>query len=208
MIKINGALLIVDVQNDFCPGGALAIQDGDAIIPIINRLQYLFEVVIATQDWHPANHISFATNHPGRNTFEVISANGISQVLWPIHCVPGTFGAGFHPNLQTNRFRLILRKGTNPGLDSYSTFRENDRKTLTRLDGYLRSIEIKNVYLCGLATDYCVLYSALDAISFGFDTKVIIDACQGVDVPKGNVTDAVRKLKDNGIGIITSAELL
>jgi nicotinamidase/pyrazinamidase len=207
MIK-KTALLVVDVQNDFCPGGALAIQEGDNVIPAINQIQPLFDTIIATRDWHPPNHLSFAVNHPGKSVYDVMDINGISQVLWPPHCVSGSMGAAFHPGLETERFKLILHKGMNPALDSYSVFLENDKKTRTGIDGFLRSLEITRIFLCGLATDYCVFYSALDAISFGFETCVVIDACCGVDVPEGNIEKAIRLMKSSGVKIISSLELL
>ncbi|MFH0726718.1 MAG: bifunctional nicotinamidase/pyrazinamidase [Pseudomonadota bacterium] len=208
MEKKKKALLVVDVQNDFCPGGALAIPAGDTVVPIINKIQPVYDTIIATQDWHPLNHVSFAANHPDKNVYDVIPINDMSQVLWPVHCVSGTMGADFHSALETQRFRLILRKGMNPGLDSYSVFLENDKKTRTGLDGYLRSLEIKKIFLCGLATDYCVFYSARDAVSFGFETEVVIDACRGVDVPAGNIDEAVRQMKNIGVTFISSTELL
>jgi nicotinamidase/pyrazinamidase len=208
MEKKKKALLVVDVQNDFCPGGALAIPAGDTVVPIINKIQPVFDTIIATQDWHPPNHVSFAANHPAKNVYDVIPINDMSQVLWPAHCVSGTMGADFHSALETQRFQLILRKGMAPGLDSYSVFLENDKKTRTGLDGYLRSLEIKKIFLCGLATDYCVFYSARDAVSFGFETEVVIDACRGVDVPAGNIEMAVRQMKNIGVTFIYSAELL
>jgi nicotinamidase/pyrazinamidase len=202
------ALLIVDVQNDFCPGGALAIPAGDTVVPVINRIQPAFDTIVATQDWHPPDHISFSVNHPDTRPYDVITVNGIAQVLWPVHCVSGTMGADFHPALETQRFQLILRKGMNPGLDSYSVFLENDKKTRTGLDGYLRSLEIKKILLCGLATDFCVFYSARDAVTFGFETEVVMDACRGVDVPAGNIEAAVRQMKSLGVTFISSTELL
>lgn len=201
------ALLVVDVQNDFCPGGALAIQDGDRVIPVINQIQPGFDTIIATQDWHPPDHVSFAANHSGKNVHDVIDINGVSQVLWPPHCVSGTSGAAFHPGLETKHFKLILHKGMNPNLDSYSVFLENDKKRPTGLDGYLRSLEITRVFLCGLATDYCVLYSAMDAVSFGFETSIVINACQGVDFPEHSIEKAIRLMKSSGVKIISSAEL-
>ena len=207
MINKKNALLIVDVQNDFCPGGALAIHEGDRIIPAINRIQPLFDTIIATRDWHPPDHVSFAATHPGKHIHDVMDIGGIPQVLWPPHCVSGTTGAAFHPDLETGRFRLILHKGMNPALDSYSVFLENDKKTRTGMDGFLRSLEITRIFLCGLATDYCVLYSALDAISFGFETCVVIDACCGVDVPEGNIEKAIGLMKSSGVSIISSLEL-
>ena len=147
----NKALIIIDVQNDFCPGGALAVPNGDKIIPVINKLSVRFKRVIATQDWHPEGHMSFAVNHPGKKEFDVIDYNGMEQVLWPAHCVSGTPGAEFHPDINTENVDLILRKGSNPEIDSYSAFRENDKETLTGLEGYLKTLEIKETYLCGLA---------------------------------------------------------
>ena len=208
MINKKNALLVVDVQNDFCPGGALAIQAGDNVIPVINQIQPIFDTIIATRDWHPSNHVSFAVTHPGKNVYDVIDINGISQVLWPPHCVSGSMGAAFHPDLETDRFKLILHKGMNSALDSYSVFLENDKKTPTGLDGFLRSLEITRIFLSGLATDYCVFYSAMDAISFGFETCVVIDACCGVDIPERNIEKAIRLMKSSGIKIISSLELL
>ncbi len=208
MIKKKNALLVVDVQNDFCPGGTLAIQEGDKVIPVINQIQPIFDTIIATRDWHPPNHVSFAVNHPGKNVYDVIDIKGISQVLWPPHCVSGSIGAAFHPGLETERFKLILHKGMNQALDSYSIFLENDKKKLTGMDDFLRSLEITRIFLCGLATDYCVFYSAIDAISFGFETCVVIDACCGVDVPERNIERAIRLMKSSGVKIISSLELL
>jgi nicotinamidase/pyrazinamidase len=201
------ALLVVDVQNDFCPGGSLAVERGDEVVPVINGFAALFNRVIATQDWHPRNHISFAQNHPGKSVHDTVMVNGTEQVLWPEHCVQGTHGADFHPALNTEEFSLILRKGTNPLVDSYSAFRENDKKTITGLDGYLRGLDIRDVYICGLATDYCVFYSALDAAGMGFRTYVIGDACRGVDVPAGNVEKSFGIMKKHGILILHSGEL-
>ncbi len=203
----ENALIIIDVQNDFCPGGNLAVKEGDKIVPVINNIIKKFYKVIATQDWHPDNHLSFAENHPGKNVYDVIDLNGIKQVLWPSHCVAGTTGAEFHPELDKNSFHLILRKGTNPKIDSYSAFMENDKQTITGLEGYLKNLGIKQVFLCGLATDYCVFYSAIDAISLGFETYVIIDACKGVDFPEGNIEKSLKTMQESGIKIIKSAEL-
>ena len=208
MIKKKNALLIVDVQNDFCPGGALAIQGGDKVIPVINQIQPIFDTIIATRDWHPPNHVSFAVNHPGKNVYDIIDINGISQVLWPSHCVSGSIGAAFHPDLETDRFKIILHKGMDPAIDSYSVFLENDKKKLTGMDDFLRHLEITRIFLCGLATDYCVFYSAMDAISFGFETCVVIDACCGVDVPDRNIEKAILLMKSSGVKIISSMELL
>jgi nicotinamidase/pyrazinamidase len=206
-MKPDNALIIVDVQNDFCPGGALAVPKGDKIIPTINKLSNKFERVIGTQDWHPENHMSFAVNHPGKKDFDVIDYNGTKQVLWPPHCVSGTYGAEFHPDLAMKNIGLILRKGSNPEIDSYSAFRENDKETLTGLQGYLKTLGIKETYLCGLALDYCVFYSAMDAKELGFVTFVIIDATKGIDSPKGNIEKSLTTMKEKGIEIIESKDL-
>ena len=199
-------LIITDVQNDFCPGGALAVKDGDEIIPIINKIAKKFYKVVATQDWHPINHVSFASTH-NKNVGEFIDVSGVSQILWPDHCVQSSKGAGFHEFLNQNSFDLIIRKGTNPDMDSYSVFFENDKKTRTGLDYYLGGLGINDVYLCGLATDYCVYYSALDAKKLGFNTHVIIDASKGVDIPEGNLEDAVNDMINKDIKIINHTEL-
>ena len=200
-------LLVVDVQNDFCPGGSLPVHDGDQVVPVINHCSTFFERVVATQDWHPRNHVSFADSHPGKKIHDVVKVHDLEQVLWPQHCVQGTHGADFHPALNTENFSLVLRKGTKPNMDSYSAFRENDKKTITGLDGYLRRLSVREVYLSGLATDYCVFYSALDAVSMGFETHVIIDACRGVDVPAGNVEQSMIIMKEHGVVIIDSSDL-
>ncbi len=206
-MKTDKVLIIIDMQNDFCPGGALAVPDGDKIIPIINKLSGKFEKVVATQDWHPKNHVSFASNHPGKKEYEVIEHEGIEQILWPRHCVSGTKGAEFHPRLETKNFNLILRKGNNPEIDSYSAFRENDKKTFTGLEGYLRNCGVKKTYFTGLALDYCVFYSAIDSIELSFETFVIIDATKGIDSPEGNIDRSLSKMKENNIKIIESSDL-
>jgi len=206
-MKKNSALIIIDLQNDFCPGGALAVPEGDEIIPVVNKLSGKFKRVIATQDWHPTDHMSFAVNHPGKKEFDVIDYNGMKQVLWPEHCVSGTFGAQFHSDLDINNVDLIIRKGRNPEIDSYSAFKENDKKTLTGLEGYLRNLDIRQTYICGLALDYCVLYSALDSRELGFDTYVIIDGTKGIDSPEGNIDKSLAIMKEKGIKIIESNDL-
>jgi nicotinamidase/pyrazinamidase len=202
------ALIVVDVQNDFCPGGALAIRDGDSIIPRINSMMERFDFVIATQDWHPQNQISFASNNPGKNIYDQININGISQTLWPDHCVQGTLGAEFHDDLDSDKFSLILRKGMDPQIDSYSAFIENDRNTETGLAGYLNALDIREIFICGLATDYCVYYSALDSLRYGLRCNVIINAMRGIDVPEGNIDAVVFDMKYKGIGVVSSDELL
>jgi len=206
-MKKNSALIIIDLQNDFCPGGALVVPEGDGIIPLINKLSGKFKRVIATQDWHPTDHMSFAVNHPGKKEFDVIDYNGMKQVLWPEHCVSGTFGAQFHSDLDINNVDLIIKKGRNPEIDSYSAFKENDKKTLTGLEGYLRNLDIRQTYICGLALDYCVLYSALDSRELGFDTYVIIDGTKGIDSPEGNIDKSLAIMKEKGIKIIESNDL-
>ncbi len=201
------ALIIVDIQIDFCPGGALPVHKGDEVIPLANRLSRMFTTVAVTQDWHPANHVSFASNHEGMNVYDQLEINGINQVLWPDHCVAGTGGALFHPDLETDRANIIIRKGTTPGLDSYSAFFENDRISKTGLSGYLNAREIEEVYLCGLATDYCVFYSAMDAVRTGFKTHVVLDACRGINNPEGSLESVIEQMKVHGIRIINSGEL-
>jgi nicotinamidase/pyrazinamidase len=200
-------LLVVDIQNDFCPGGALPVHNGDQVIPVINRIMDRFYRVVATQDWHPQNHVSFASNHPGKRPYDQIRIGDIMQTLWPDHCVPGTRGAAFHKDLRTDRFDLVVRKGSHPAVDSYSAFLENDKIIKTGLDGYLKSVAAERVFLAGLATDYCVFYSAMDAVSFGFDTAVVIDACRGIDIPENNIDISIQTMKKKGITIITSEKL-
>jgi len=199
----HAALLVIDVQPDFCPGGALAVPDGDAIIPLINRLATRFETVILTQDWHPADHISFAASHPGKQPFEMIELPYGKQVLWPSHCVMGTPGAALHPALDIPHARMILRKGGNRLVDSYSAFLEADRASKTGLDGYLRSLGITDLYLCGLATDFCVAWSAEDARAFGFNATIIEDACRAIDL-NGSLAAAWAKLAAAGVARISS----
>jgi nicotinamidase/pyrazinamidase len=176
------ALIVIDVQNDFCPGGALAVAGGDQIIPAINAAMAEFPVVVLTQDWHPANHLSFAANHPGAAAFSVMQMAYGPQVLWPVHCVQGTAGAEFHGALRIDPAQMVIRKGFRPGIDSYSAFFENDRVTPTGLEGYLRTRGVTRVDLVGLATDFCVAYSALDAARLGFAVTVRGAACRAIDL--------------------------
>jgi nicotinamidase/pyrazinamidase len=206
-MKIRDILIVVDVQNDFCPGGALAVGEGDLVVPVINGFMDSFERVAATQDWHTRNHASFASSHIGKKPYEQTDLAGVIQTLWPDHCVAGTTGADFHPGLHTDHFNLIVRKGSNPAVDSYSAFLENDKKTGTGLDGYLKSVGAGRVFICGLATDYCVYYSAMDAVSFGFKVNVILDACRGIDVPDNNIERSIAEMKKKGIRIIESKDL-
>jgi nicotinamidase/pyrazinamidase len=181
-IEADDVLLVIDVQNDFCPGGALAVGEGDAVVPVINRLTERFDHVVLTQDWHPAGHSSFASSHPGSAPFETIAMPYGPQTLWPDHCIQGTAGAAFHAELRTDRAQLVIRKGFRGAIDSYSAFDENDRRTPTGLAGYLRERGLKRVFLAGLATDYCVYYSAVDARREGFEAIVIESGCRAIDL--------------------------
>ncbi|RKX84479.1 MAG: bifunctional nicotinamidase/pyrazinamidase [Spirochaetes bacterium] len=198
----NSVLLVIDVQNDFCPGGRLAVKDGDRVVPFINEIMDKFGKVVATQDWHPEDHLSFASNHPGKEVMEIETIDGIEQVLWPDHCIQGTEGANFYPGLNIENISLILRKGMDKRIDSYSAFFENDKKTSTGLDGYLRNLHIDTVYLTGLATDYCVYYTAIDAVKLGYRTNLFIKGSRGVNFPEGNVERAVNDMKERGVKII------
>jgi nicotinamidase/pyrazinamidase len=191
-------LLVVDVQNDFCPGGALAVPGGDEVVLVINRLMAHFPHSGLTQDWHPRGHVSFASSHPGKEPLQTIVLSYGEQVLWPDHCVPGTSGAEFHAGLNTPLAEFIVRKGFNPAIDSYSAFYENDRKSPTGLVGYLRSRGIKRLFMAGLATDFCVQYSALDARREGFDVFVIEDATRGIDM-NDSVAQAWKTMVDAGV---------
>jgi nicotinamidase/pyrazinamidase len=175
-------LLVVDVQNDFCPGGSLAVPDGDAVVPLVNALGRRFRHVVLTQDWHPAGHASFASSHPGRKPFETIELAYGPQVLWPDHCVQGTRGAAFHARLDLPHAEAVIRKGFRQGIDSYSGFVEADRRTRTGLEGYLRERDITKVVIAGLATDFCVSWTAQDAARAGFETVVVEDACRAIDL--------------------------
>ncbi len=174
-------LLVIDVQNDFCDGGALAVPGGQDVVPVLHRMAALFRHLIMTQDWHPQDHHSFASNHPGHAPFDVIETAHGEQVLWPDHCVQGSMGAAFHPQLHPDHAELILRKGFRSGIDSYSAFRENDRITRTGLTGYLRERGLGRIFLAGLAYDYCVRYSAIDSVQAGFETYVVEDACRAIN---------------------------
>jgi nicotinamidase/pyrazinamidase len=193
------ALILVDIQNDFCPGGALAVADGDAVAPVANRLQARFDLVVATQDWHPPDHGSFAANHPGRRVGDMIELNGLRQILWPVHCVQGAPGAEFHPALETGRIVRVFRKGTDAGVDSYSGFFDNGRRKATGMGEFLADQGVSEVAVCGLATDYCVKFTALDARSLGFRTTVILEACRGVDLDRGDVEAALREMLGAGV---------
>ncbi len=196
-------LLVVDVQNDFCPAGALAVPEGDAIVPLVNRLMCCFAHVVLTQDWHTPGHSSFATAHPGKRPYETVEAAYGPQILWPEHCVQGSAGAAFHRDLEADRAELIVRKGFHPAIDSYSTFYENDRATSTGLSGYLRERGFRHVWFCGLATDFCVAWSALDARREGFRVSVIEDACRAIDLD-GSLAAARADMAAAGVQLVTS----
>ena len=202
------ALILVDIQNDFVPGGALAVPEGDAIVPLVNRLQPRFDLVVATQDWHPADHGSFAANCPGRQPGEVIDLQGLPQILWPAHCVQGTPGADFVPGLNRERWDRVFVKGTDPAIDSYSGFFDNGHRQATGLGEYLREKGVTDVYVVGLATDYCVKFTALDALQLGFRVHLIEDACRGVNLQPGDVDRAIAEMRGAGVTIKHSAELL
>jgi nicotinamidase/pyrazinamidase len=201
------ALLIIDVQNDFCPGGSLAVPGGDKIIPVINALITKFDHVLLTQDWHPAAHSSFASYHPGKKAYESIQMPYGDQILWPDHCVQGTKGAEFHKKLNTTTSEVIIRKGFRKEIDSYSAFFENDQKTVTGLSGYLKSRRISELYVAGLATDFCVKWSVLDGIKEGFKVNLIEDAIKGIDID-GSVDAALIEMKKAGTILIQSSDLL
>lgn len=199
-------LVVVDVQNDFCPGGALAVAEGDAVVPVINQLSAVFEHIILTQDWHPAHHASFASSHEGRAPFDRATMSYGPQVLWPDHCVQGSHGAAFHDGLRVHRAEMIVRKGFRREIDSYSAFYENDRVTPTGLGGYLRERALETVYLAGLATDFCVYHSALDACREGFETVVVEDACRAIDL-EGSLGQALKTMTNAGVRFLNSDTL-
>ena len=202
------ALILVDIQNDFVPGGALPVVEGDRIVPICNTLQSHFDLVVATQDWHPANHGSFAANHPGRKVGEMIDLNGLPQILWPVHCVQKTAGAAFVPGLKIDRIDRIFQKGTDAAIDSYSGFFDNGHRKATGLGDYLKQRGVSDVYIVGLATDYCVKFTTLDARKLGFNTHLIADACRGVNLKPGDVDAAIEQMRQAGVKIQNSADVM
>ncbi|MFH0295949.1 bifunctional nicotinamidase/pyrazinamidase [Bradyrhizobium sp. 31Argb] len=204
-IHPDDLLLIIDVQNDFCPGGALAVADGDAVVPVVNRLAGRFDHVVLTQDWHPRGHSSFATSHQGSAPFETITMPYGPQTLWPEHCVQGTAGAAFHPQLSTDKAELVIRKGFRSAIDSYSAFHENDRTTPTGLAGYLRERGLKRIFMAGLATDYCVHYSALDARRLGFETVVVESGCRAIDL-SGSLAAAHAAMAAAGVQVVSDLD--
>ncbi len=203
----QSVLIVVDVQNGFTPGGNLAVANADEIIPKINQLAQKFEHIVLTQDWHPDQHISFADNHPNKNPFETIELDYGRQVLWPKHCVQGTHDAEFHPHLNIPTAQLIIRKGCHQNIDSYSAFMEADRKTPTGLNGYLREHQINTVYIVGVATDFCVAWTAIDAAELGFDTYVIEDACKAIDL-NGSLQQAWQDMSQKGVHRIEASSIL
>ena len=201
------ALILVDIQNDFCPGGALAVPEGDAVVPIANRMLKLFPLVVATQDSHPASHRSFAANHAGRNVYDVIDLEGLPQVLWPVHCVVGSPGYAFHAGLDVTGIHAVFPKGTDASIDSYSGFFDNGHRKATGLGDYLRARGVDEVYVMGLATDYCVKATAIDAVKLGLRTTVIEDGCRGVELNAGDVDAAKAELRAAGVSLVRSESL-
>ena len=206
-ISSRTALLVIDVQNDFIPGGQLPVPEGDRIVPLINRLARQFRQVVIAQDWHPSGHVSFASSHPGRQPYDVIELPYGAQTLWPDHCVQASAGAAFHPELDLPHAQLVIRKGCNPDIDSYSAFLEADRRTTTGLAGYLKERGIDTVYIVGLALDFCVMFSALDALAAGFNAFVVLDACRAIDLD-GSLAAAFERMQSAGVELIQSTELV
>ena len=195
------SLIIIDLQNDFCPGGSLSVNEGNEIIKKINSLQIMFSSIVLTQDWHPFDHLSFASNQDNKAPFETLEMSYGTQVLWPNHCVQGTFGAKFHKDLDTSKANIIIRKGYRKQIDSYSAFYENDKNTMTGLDGFLKQNHIKKVYLCGLALDFCVYYSAIDAKNLGYETHVILNATKAIDLD-GSKNKSLKDMESKNISLI------
>lgn len=206
-IKANDALIIVDVQNDFIPGGALAVAQGESVVSVINILQEKFKQVIATQDFHPEDHGSFAANHLGKNPGEFVELAGLEQILWPVHCVQGTYGAEFHSELNSSQWQRIFQKGKNKEVDSYSGFFDNARRGDTGLGDYLKSLGIERVFVCGLALDYCVKFTAMDASELGFETFLIKDATRAVNLSPGDDDRAIFEMEQKGVQVIHSSEI-
>ncbi|MFN7091953.1 MAG: bifunctional nicotinamidase/pyrazinamidase [Allorhizobium sp.] len=206
---MTNALLLIDIQNGFCPGGNLPVAEGDAVVPVANRLMAhgAYDLVVASQDWHPANHGSFASQHPGKKPFDMGELSGQPQVMWPDHCVQGTLDAEFHPDLETDRIDYIQRKGENPAVDSYSAFRDNDKAALTGLSDWLKAKDVTDVDIMGLATDYCVKFSALDAVDMlpGVKVRLIADGCRGINAQ--GVEDAIAAMREAGVEIIDSSRI-
>jgi nicotinamidase/pyrazinamidase len=202
------ALILVDLQNDFLPGGTLAVPHGDVVIPLANQLQPAFRLIVATQDWHPPNHHSFAANYPGRKPGDVIKLRGRPQILWPVHCVQNTRGAQLTPGLMLQRVNKVFRKGTDLEIDSYSGFFDNDHQRATGLGEYLQDKKVTDVFVMGLATDYCVKFTALDAVALGFKTFLIEDACRGVNLKPDDTTHAIQELQQAGVFLVRSSQVM
>lgn len=200
-------LLLVDIQNDFCPGGALAVPRGDEVVAVANHLMARFPLVVATQDWHPADHGSFAINHPGKKPYDMGELAGLPQVMWPAHCVQGTSGAAFHPALDQSRITRVLAKGTDAQIDSYSGFFDNGKRKATGLGDELHSRGVDEIFVMGLATDYCVRATALDGVALGFRVALIVDGCRGVELQPGDVDRALADLRAAGVRIVRSDEV-
>lgn len=207
-MNLTSALLMVDLQNDFCKGGNLAVPEGEAVIPLANQLQKKFDFIIATQDWHPKNHASFASQHPNKIVGETVTVNNLLQILWPDHCVQHSKGAQFHPELDISNVKKIIYKGTDPAIDSYSAFFDNAHLRATGLADYLHANNIHTLYVMGLATDYCVLYSCLDALKLGFEVFFIEDACRGVELKKGDIAFAINEIIKSGGKVIKMKDIL
>jgi nicotinamidase/pyrazinamidase len=201
------ALLLIDIQNDFLPTGALPVPQGDQVMPVANRLMEQFDLIVATQDWHPANHGSFAANHAGRKPGEVIELEGLQQILWPVHCVQNTPGADFAPGLDRSRIAQVVRKGTDPAIDSYSGYFDNGHRKATGLDQYLRSRNVTDLTIVGLATDYCVKFTALDAQQLGYRVHLIPEGCRGVNLKPGDVAAALREMTTAGVKILPADQV-
>ncbi|KGE86016.1 MAG: bifunctional nicotinamidase/pyrazinamidase [Phaeodactylibacter xiamenensis] len=202
------ALICVDIQNDFCPGGSLEVREGDQVIPVANKLMEHFDLVVATQDWHPANHKSFAAMHPWRYPGDVIDLNGLQQILWPIHCVQGSFGAEFAPGLNTDAFEEVFVKGTDTEIDSYSGFFDNGHRKATGLGDYLKEKGVDEVYILGLALDVCVKFTVLDALGLGFKTYLVEDGCRGVNLNEGDSDKALSEMREKGAIIAQSDQII
>lgn len=199
---------MVDLQNDFCEGGSLAVPFADEIIPLANQLQAYFDIVIATKDWHPKDHMSFASNHAGKAVFDIVTVNGLDQILWPDHCIQESYGSQFHPGLDTSRITKIIYKGTDKNIDSYSTFFDNAHLRETGLKDFLRREGIQDIYIMGLATDYCVKYSCRDAVKLGFNTHIIEDACRGVGLNADDINNAMTEMVKEGVKITHSQKII
>lgn len=205
-IPSMNVLILVDIQNDLVPGGALLVSQGGRIIPIVNRIQSQFDLVVATQDWHPKNHGSFAANHPGRKPGDVIDLDGLLQILWRFHCVQNTVGAAFVPALEMKQVTEVFQKGTDPRIDSYSGFFDNGHRKATGLGDFLKARNVTDVFVAGLATDYCVKFTALDAIGLGFKTHLIEEACRGVNLKPDDVPNAIREMENGGVRIVKNVQ--